>query len=678
MVKSSIKVIQKLTCETRNIEMKRMFKVDSLNKKLLAIFLTLTIAPLLITMLILYYSTERGFTKLITNQQAKMEQTIQSQFNNVSKDLLDLTKIYANDEELISAFQSKDREKLIDQVKQVYPRLQSEHRLDIFEFGDASGIVFLRGHNPDKHSDDKSSMSAIQHTLDGQPISGFEFGNSGLAVRAFAPIMDRDEVIGTLQTGVDSTFLNELNDMLQGVSIDLYDQDGTVVISSNEENVGKSNASIIADVMDNETGSRIGDKSLDSYLPMYDPTSSEMIGVIGMTQDISVIHQTKQQIIRIAFLITIITLLIVVFVSVTFSKTISNPIQKMAHVMEELSKGNLTIEAEDSKRNDEIGQLTNAIQVMKNTLHDTIAHVAEASSSVSAQSESLTHSAIEVKTGSEQIAMTMQDIAAGAEKQADRASDLAYTMGNFTAKIQASSEKSAQIQASSVEVLQMSDEGRNLVASSDRQMRKIDHIVKEAVSKMENLDQQTQEISKLVSVIQEVAKQTNLLALNATIEAARAGEQGKGFAVVAGEVRKLSEQVSASIGEITNIVSHVQTESADVTASLQSGYKEVEQGTLLIQTTNETFMDINNAVTEMVDNVKLITIQLSTFAGDSQEMHRYVEEIAAITEESAAGIEETAATSQQASRSMEEVAAGSKQLAFLAEKLNGLVRYFKF
>lgn len=658
--------------------MKRMFKVDSLNKKLLAIFLTLTIAPLLITMLILYYSTERGFTKLITNQQAKMEQTIQSQFNNVSKDLLDLTKIYANDEELISAFQSKDREKLIDQVKQVYPRLQSEHRLDIFEFGDASGIVFLRGHNPDKHSDDKSSMSAIQHTLDGQPISGFEFGNSGLAVRAFAPIMDRDEVIGTLQTGVDSTFLNELNDMLQGVSIDLYDQDGTVVISSNEENVGKSNASIIADVMDNETGSRIGDKSLDSYLPMYDPTSSEMIGVIGMTQDISVIHQTKQQIIRIAFLITIITLLIVVFVSVTFSKTISNPIQKMAHVMEELSKGNLTIEAEDSKRNDEIGQLTNAIQVMKNTLHDTIAHVAEASSSVSAQSESLTHSAIEVKTGSEQIAMTMQDIAAGAEKQADRASDLAYTMGNFTAKIQASSEKSAQIQASSVEVLQMSDEGRNLVASSDRQMRKIDHIVKEAVSKMENLDQQTQEISKLVSVIQEVAKQTNLLALNATIEAARAGEQGKGFAVVAGEVRKLSEQVSASIGEITNIVSHVQTESADVTASLQSGYKEVEQGTLLIQTTNETFMDINNAVTEMVDNVKLITIQLSTFAGDSQEMHRYVEEIAAITEESAAGIEETAATSQQASRSMEEVAAGSKQLAFLAEKLNGLVRYFKF
>lgn len=658
--------------------MKRMFNLNSLNKKLLAIFLTLTITPLIITMLILYYSTERGFTKLITDQQEEMEHTIQSQFNKVSNDLLDLTKIYANEEELISAFRSEDRDELIEKVNQIYPRLQSEHRLDVFEFGDATGTVFLRGHNPDKHGDDKSGMSAIQHALDGQAIAGFEFGNSGLAVRAFAPIMDQDEVIGTMQTGVDSTFLKELNDMLQGVSIDLYDQEGTVIISSNEENVGKSNTSITADVMDNKTVSHMDDESLDSYLPMYDPTSSEMIGVIGITQDISVINQTKQQIIRIALLITVITSIIVLFVSMTFSKTISNPIQKMARVMDELSKGNLTVEAEDSKRNDEIGQLTNAIQVMKNTLHDTIAHVAEASSSVSSQSEELTHSAIEVKTGSEQIAMTMQDIAAGAEKQADRAGDLAFTMGNFTTKIKESSEKSDQIQASSVEVLRLSDEGSNLVDSSDRQMRKIDQIVKEAVGKMENLDQQTQEISKLVSVIQDVAKQTNLLALNAAIEAARAGEQGKGFAVVAGEVKKLSEQVSASIGEITNIVTHIQTDSADVTASLQSGYKEVEQGTRYIQTTHETFTDINNAVTEMVDNVKLMTTHLSTFAGNSQEMHRYVEEIASITEESAAGIEETAATSQQSSSSMEEVAAGSEKLALLAEKLNGLVRYFKF
>src|SRR5690606_30819113 len=104
-----------------------------------------------------------------------------------------------------------------------------------------------------------------------------------------------------------------------------------------------------------------------------------------------------------------------------------------------------------------------------------------------------------------------------------------------------------------------------------------DQIVQDAVRKVEGLDEQTQQISKLVSVIQDVAEQTNLLALNASIEAARAGEHGRGFAVVADEVRKLAEQVSASIADITGIVTNIQSESNTVSKSLQEGYKEVEQ-----------------------------------------------------------------------------------------------------
>ena len=290
--------------------------------------------------------------------------------------------------------------------------------------------------------------------------------------------------------------------------------------------------------------------------------------------------------------------------------------------------------------------------------------------SVSAQSEELTQSAIEVKTGSEQIAMTMQEIASGTEKQADSASNLAYTMGVFAAKAQEMSEKGGHIQTSSIEVLGLTNDGQRLMASSENQMMKIEEIVQEAVRKMDHLDNQTQEISKLVSVIQEVAAQTNLLALNAAIEAARAGEHGKGFAVVADEVRKLAEQVSVSVTDITGIVINIQTESSDVTESLQSGYREVEQGTRHIKTTSGTLDGINVAVTEMVGNIKIIAENLSDIAANSQELNSSIEEIAAISEESAAGVEETAATSQQSSSSMEEVAVGSEKLADLADELH--------
>lgn len=193
---------------------------------------------------------------------------------------------------------------------------------------------------------------------------------------------------------------------------------------------------------------------------------------------------------------------------------------------------------------------------------------------------------------------------------------------------------------------------------------------------MNNLDNQTQEISKLVSVIQEVADQTNLLALNAAIEASRAGEHGKGFAVVADEVRKLAEQVSVSVSEITGIVTGIQSESAEVAKSLENGYREVEQGTRDITKTTETFNGINDEIADMGDLISEITETLADFAASSERLNRSIEEIASISEESASGVEETAATSQQSSSSMEEVAVGSDKLAALAEDMNRQVRRF--
>lgn len=271
----------------------------------------------------------------------------------------------------------------------------------------------------------------------------------------------------------------------------------------------------------------------------------------------------------------------------------------------------------------------------------------------------------------------MEDLATGTESQANNASSLSSAMESFVLKVMEANENGTHIQQSSNTVLEMTTEGSKLMASSTQQMATIDRIVHEAVVKVEGLDKHAQQISEIVSVIQDIAGQTNLLALNAAIEAARAGEHGKGFAVVADEVRKLAEQSSSSVVNITDIVNRIQSESSLVTDSLQDGYKEVAEGTNQIEITGETFDKIGLAVTEMDERIRIISGNLTDIAANSQEMSASIQEIAAITEESAAGVEETSASSEQASSAMEEVANSSTDLASLAEELNRLVQQFK-
>lgn len=375
--------------------------------------------------------------------------------------------------------------------------------------------------------------------------------------------------------------------------------------------------------------------------------------------------------------VIILVVLLSLFVAFITANSISRPLRVVMNRMELIAGGDLSSKPLETNLRDEIGQLITSTNEMSFSTHSLLDEINGVAETVSTQSEELTQSANEVKAGTAQIAMTMEDLATGTESQANNASSMSSAMESFVVKVMDANENGTYIQQSSNSVLEMTNQGSELMASSTKQMAVIDQIVHDAVVKVEGLDKHTQQISELVSVIQDIAGQTNLLALNAAIEAARAGEQGKGFAVVADEVRKLAEQSSASVLNITDIVDRIQSESSLVRDSLQDGYKEVEEGTSQIEITGETFGKISLAVTEMVNRIRIISDNLTDIAANSQEMSASIEEIAAITEQSAAGVEETSASSEQASSAMEEVANSSKDLATLAEELNGLVQQFK-
>lgn len=388
-------------------------------------------------------------------------------------------------------------------------------------------------------------------------------------------------------------------------------------------------------------------------------------------------NQPATELFNIILIVSGISIILGVIIIWFSANLITKPIIKVTEQMAYLANGDLTKELLLIKSKDEISRLADVMNLLHNNLRNSMKKVSETSETLTSHSEELSQSADEVKMGSEQVASTVQELAAGSETQANNASDLASVMNTFVETVQEANESGLRIEGNSKAVLSMTNDGAELMKQSIQQMEKIHSIVNESVEKVAGLDKQSQEISNLVTVIKDVADQTNLLALNAAIEAARAGEHGKGFAVVADEVRKLAEQVSNSVTDITGIVDNIQKETFIVSDSLKVGYKEVELGKTQIESTGETFEGISVAVTEMVNSITTIGKNLSEISASTQEMNSSVVEIASVSEESAAGIEQTSASVQQTSSIMEEVAGSSKHLANLAEELNTLVREFK-
>lgn len=370
---------------------------------------------------------------------------------------------------------------------------------------------------------------------------------------------------------------------------------------------------------------------------------------------------------------TVVSILIILIVN----RRISNSLNKVVALSNEIANGNLTPESLSYRGKDEIGILSASMNRMKENLRKIITEASAVSETVHRQSESMRLASMEVKNAFEQTSMTMQEVASGVELQASHSLNVAEKMKQFTKQMEEVHQRGEDINDKSLDVFDQATNGREMMNQSVVQMNQIHALVGSTVEKVHHLNQQSKKISKLVSVIQDIADQTNLLALNAAIEASRAGEEGRGFAVVADEVKKLAGVVAESSTDIEKLVGTIQEETLSVTKSLEEGFEEVASGKQQVQETGQTFETINHSIRHMVDNIQTVVTHLKDMTTSTETMELWVAEIAGITESSAVQIEETAASTQQVTSSMENVAHHANNLSELSEGLDRLVKQFK-
>ena len=357
--------------------------------------------------------------------------------------------------------------------------------------------------------------------------------------------------------------------------------------------------------------------------------------------------------------------------------SIAGPLENMATAAQEVAKGNLAIVPPQLDRDDEIGQLHNALLKMVKNLRELIQKTAQTSEQLAAASQELTASADQSAQGAQSAAEAIVKITGSTVEQNEVVDQSFKTVDDITHAINDITAGISDVSAATHRAETATVEGQQGLSVAVKGMSILDQSAKDVSGAVTALYESSKRISEIVEMITEIAGQTNLLALNAAIEAARAGEQGRGFAVVAEEVRKLAEQSETAAQEITGLITENANRIEDTFKVMQQQKEHVGEGVKQVNQAGEQFDRIAGVVSELTEKVDAILKSTEGIKAGSERMVSSVEAVQKVSNAVHSEAENVSAVSEQQAASMQEIAASSQTLAQLAQDLQRIVGGFK-
>ncbi len=352
------------------------------------------------------------------------------------------------------------------------------------------------------------------------------------------------------------------------------------------------------------------------------------------------------------------------------------PIKSLTSDIGRITEGDFTVEVQ-TKGEDEVAVMGNRMKEFIGTMRGTIGDIFSISGQLnqqaensSAVSETLYGSAATQSSAMKELNATVEELAKSVTEVAENATSLAMIVSEAD---QIGSDASKKMKDTVV----ISGKGRDDMDKVKRAMDDIQKSVTQLEAAVGHVGESTEEITKFVEIIGDIASQTNLLSLNAAIEAARAGEAGKGFAVVAEEIRNLAETSAGAVDKISAITAEINTLVDDAVDKTKVSAQNINDSEELITAAYHTFHDIYKTIGETNDLVQEMIANVN-------KVDEVATSVAAITQEQSASAEEILATSENLAQealsvtdNSENVAQSAQSVAEHAEKLADEMKHFK-
>ncbi|MEK3770635.1 methyl-accepting chemotaxis protein [Paenibacillus sp. FSL R5-0887] len=405
-------------------------------------------------------------------------------------------------------------------------------------------------------------------------------------------------------------------------------------------------------------------KSILAVYGTMESSSWRLLGVVpaeNLTKD-------ALRILKTTYIIVAVAAIVAILIGYWMYRMVSKPLTRLKDLMSQGADGNLGVRTDITSR-DEIGQLSGSFNRMMERITELVIHTNETARKVMETADELSRVSRKTAMAAKEIAAATEEIAGGSGSLALEADQGNELTGQISVQMNKVNSATHEMDHTAHSIGVLSEEGFNELKELLGKTNKTGDMTNKLVLKVNELQDTTSSVMKVLDVMQNITQQTNILSLNATIEAARAGESGRGFMVVADEIRQLADQSKESIAVVANITDTIMKDMNETVGVLSEVAPLFNQQVTSVESTSDIFVSVQDQMRHFITRLESVALSMDSLSQSQKVLSNSMGNISSIAEESSAASQEVASLSGEQQSVSDHLVELSEQLEHASRQL---------